>query len=573
MKVGEVEKGKNFVVKKDIGNWLEVEFGKITGYVWKESTEFIGNKPVNINNGTTYKQDKVKIVKNANIYDNSSGKLVKLAELKIGIEYPILSKHGNWYKVSYAGVIGYIHTSLVERMFTSNVKYFKVKTNNPTVYDNRSGKLVSVGTLEKGQTYKRVGSLGDWHKIQFANFYGYVHKGGTIVSDKANYRNAAGNETLYGYADVKQNSVVYDNTNGKLVKIGTINKGVKYTTVGIYGNWVKIYFANRYSYIYKDNVTITRINVMKPNNYVNPIQTYTYEQMEKDLKKIELAYPGLANIEVIGKSVDGRKIYALKLGKGSTEILIHGSHHAREWITTNLVMEMIDNYAYNYAKSNSLGGYNVKDLLNKTSIWFVPMVNPDGVTLVQKGHTSARNPKEVLRINGGSTNFSSWKANIRGVDLNRQYPAGWNTIVSNPGKPSTQNYKGPYPLSEPEAKAMYDFTNKHDFKTAVSYHSSGEIIYWNYKQSGARLERDRALAKLISGKTGYSLVPVKSNPSGGGFNDWFLMEKQNPGFTPELSPYVGARPVPLKNFGSIWKQNDTIGLMLAKEAYDNRNKR
>ena len=58
--------------------------------------------------------------------------------------------------------------------------------------------------------------------------------------------------------------------------------------------------------------------------------------------------------------------------------------HAREHMTTNVLMEMIDNYTVAYRKSSSFAGYNVKSTLNKTSIWFVPMMNPDGVTLVQK---------------------------------------------------------------------------------------------------------------------------------------------------------------------------------------------
>jgi len=572
VQVGKLEEGNLFVVKKESGNWLEIQYGMIVGYVWKGSTEYVAQRPANINTGSSYKDNKVRVVKPTNVYDNSTGTLVKIGELNVNIEYPVLSVHGNWFKVSYAGVIGYVHNSLVEQMFTSNIKYFEVTSNNPTVYDNRSGTLKAVGTLEKGQSYERIGDHGDWHKIKFSNFYGYIHKSGTKVANGSSIKNHSTGESLYGYADVKEAAVVYDNTSGSLVKFATINKGVKYPIVGVYGDWVKLDLADRYGFIYNKNLTITKVNVLKPNNYVNPKQTYTYEQMEKDLKEIQAAYPGLAQLTTIGKSVDGRNIYALKLGKGSTEILIHGAHHAREWITTNLVMEKMDQYAFHYAKGTSMNGYNVKDLLNKTSIWFVPMVNPDGVTLVQKGHTSAKNPTNVLKINGGSTDFSSWKANIRGVDLNRQYPAGWDTIVSNPGKPSTQNYKGPSPLSEPEAKAMYDFTNNHDFKTAISYHTSGQIIYWNYKQTGDRLERDRNLANMMKNKTGYSLVPVKSNPSGGGFNDWFLQTKRKPGFTPELSPYVGARPVPLSNFDKIWRENDTVGLLFAQEAYKNRYK-
>ncbi|MFD1736819.1 M14 family metallocarboxypeptidase [Bacillus salitolerans] len=269
---------------------------------------------------------------------------------------------------------------------------------------------------------------------------------------------------------------------------------------------------------------------------------------------------------MIGKSVDGRNLYAIKLGKGDKEIFINGSHHAREHMTSNLVMEMLDVYSYHYKTKEPYSGYDVYEVLNEVSIWFVPMVNPDGVTLVQKGYTSARNPSQVLKLNNGSTDFSAWKANIRGVDLNRQYPAKWESIRHDPGKPSPQNYKGPAPLSEPETKALVDFTLKHKFKTAVSYHSSGEIIFWHFHQSGAQKDRDFHIGKMLETKTGYRLVDPVSNPSGGGYTDWFISNQKNPAYTPELSPHVGPRPIPLENYDKIWTQNNTVGLMLAHEA-------
>ncbi|PLR90767.1 M14 family zinc carboxypeptidase [Bacillus sp. T33-2] len=299
---------------------------------------------------------------------------------------------------------------------------------------------------------------------------------------------------------------------------------------------------------------------------VNPNQVYTYETMAADIALLQQNYPYLIKTEVIGNSVDGRNIYAVKVGNGQKEITINGSHHAREHMTTNLLMEMIEQYAKSYADGTSFSGYDTTSLLNNVSIWFVPMVNPDGVSLVQKGHASAKNPQYVLQLNNYSTDFSSWKANIRGVDLNRQYPADWANISGNTGRPSSQNFKGYSPLSEPEAIALYNFTRAHNFKTAVAYHSSGQILYWYFNQDSSVYNRDYNLALKYGALTGYSLVNPTSSPSGGGYTDWFIQDMRQPGFTPEISPYTYNKPVPLSNYASIWEQNKAAGLMLALDA-------
>ncbi|ARK32202.1 peptidoglycan-binding protein [Halalkalibacter krulwichiae] len=298
------------------------------------------------------------------------------------------------------------------------------------------------------------------------------------------------------------------------------------------------------------------------SSIVDGSRTYSYSQMRSDIERLEFFYPGLIETRVIGRSVDGRNIYAIKLGHGSKEVMFNGSHHAREHMTTNVLMKMVDDYAKAYAGHNSYGGYNVRTVLNNVSIWFVPMLNPDGVMLVQQGANSARNPSQAIVLNNGSTNFQGWKANIRGVDLNRQYPALWNTITNNPGRPGPANYKGTAPLTEPEAKALYDFTLSRNFMTAISYHSSGEVIYARYNQE----PYTQRIAQGVANITGYSPINLQHSQSGGGFTDWFILNRKRPGLTPEISPFVGDRPVPLSNWSRVWNQNRTVGLYIANEA-------
>jgi g-D-glutamyl-meso-diaminopimelate peptidase len=294
---------------------------------------------------------------------------------------------------------------------------------------------------------------------------------------------------------------------------------------------------------------------------VNGKQIYSYEQMEKDISILSKSYPSIIQSQIIGSSVAGKNIYAVKLGKGEKEIFLSGTHHAYEHMTTNVLMKMIDLYAGAYVDDEKIADYSVKTVLDKISIWFVPMVNPDGVDLVQKGNCGICNQEFVAEINQYNTDFTSWKANIRGVDLNRQYPVLWKSIINNPGKPAPADYKGIAPLTEPEALALYNFTNSRNFEASISYHSSGNTIF-------TRLGNDRhtaKLASLVSKATGYQIIDLTSNLSGGGFSDWFILIKKRPALTMEISPFLGPRPVPLKNWDEIWKRNKAVGIIAAGE--------
>lgn len=301
---------------------------------------------------------------------------------------------------------------------------------------------------------------------------------------------------------------------------------------------------------------------------VNPKQTYSYNKMVQDIKKLQKAYPSLISYKVIGKSEYGRNIYAVSLGKGTATTFINGSHHAREWLTTNLNMYMLEQYARSYQKRAKINGYDARIILTNTKIWFVPMVNPDGVTLQQQGLKAF--PKSahagLIKMNNGSKNFKRWKANAKGIDLNRQYDAGWKNIVNNAKGPSYSHYKGKTPASAKEVKAILSFVNSINPEMSVAYHSSGKILYWNYKQT-TYYKRDLAYAKKIGQMTGYSLVYPGKNPSGGGFSDWFIQTKKRPSFTPEISKYYGETNPPISEFASTWKENKAVGLYVAQESY------
>ncbi|WP_342564693.1 M14 family metallocarboxypeptidase [Paenibacillus sp. FSL R7-0345] len=318
---------------------------------------------------------------------------------------------------------------------------------------------------------------------------------------------------------------------------------------------------------------LTLVLAIKPaeaaDAIVNPNQVYSYTIMQRDIERLVKAHPDLVSMESLGQSPYGRQLWAVKLGRGESVLFLNGSHHAREWMTSTVLMKMIDTYAGAYVNNTNIANYNVRRLLDEVSIWIVPMVNPDGVTLSQQGTAglSAELAKTLRLYNGNSSNFTRWKANMQGIDLNRQYPANWNAIKNAGSFPKYQNYKGQRPAQAPEVQLMMDFTYRIDPEVTISYHSSGEIIFWHFNTLSSNVARDQAMARELSRITGYSLVAPEKNPSGGGYKDWFIQEFGRPGYTIEIAKYAGESNVPLSQFASVWNDNRTVGLYSAMQSY------
>ena len=215
-------------------------------------------------------------------------------------------------------------------------------------------------------------------------------------------------------------------------------------------------------------------------------------------------------------------------------VLVQGAIHAREYITAYLIMLLSRSF----------------DVFGKFgTVYFIPAVNLDGIKIAEKF-------------------CGSYKANARGVDLNVNFPAGFGNGAKNLRIRGTENYIGKRPFSERETQALRDFTLSVRPDVALSYHSKGEEIYFDFHQSGKRLERDKRIAKVIARETGYKIRP--SGASAGGYKDWCIESLGISSFTVEvgeddLSHPIGISeiyPIFLKNRGVIsaiteklWKQN------------------
>ncbi|MFG6119291.1 M14 family metallopeptidase [Thalassobacillus sp. B23F22_16] len=301
---------------------------------------------------------------------------------------------------------------------------------------------------------------------------------------------------------------------------------------------------------------------------VNPDTAYSYDVLTKDIQALADRYPNAITYQSIGTSPYGREIWAVKVGSGEQNILVNGSHHAREWLTSTLNMKMVEEYAKAYTNNTTINGFQVRTLLDDVAIWFVPMVNPDGVTLQQQGlgafPSSVHN--DLKAMNDGSSDFTRWKANAKGEDLNRQYPADWENIKHSSGKPYYKDFKGYYPMQAVESQHLASFTYETGPRSTIAYHSAGEIIYWYFNQDGKQYDRDNKVVDNIGLITGYQPVSPEPNPSGGGYTDWFVDEFKRTGLTIEIGAYPGERHLPTSAFEQIWNKNKIVPLRMAENA-------
>jgi len=303
---------------------------------------------------------------------------------------------------------------------------------------------------------------------------------------------------------------------------------------------------------------------------VNPNQTYSYEQMMADAQALSAQYPELVQLGSIGQSVEGRELLLIRLGTGPKKLLLLGAHHAREYITAAFLMETADEYTRAAATGGTYGEYDLAAMLKAVTVYIVPMVNPDGVNLVQNGVESVKNPEKVKAMRMLKKSYAEWKANINGVDLNRQYPCHWDVKASNTAVPSSEMYKGTAPATEPEVKAVMALCNSTDFGLAASFHTKGEVIYWADSGTEEAVAADAAIAQSLADVTGYKLAPVSQDPAvyGAGFENWFRQEFKRPGFCVELTPPdKTSAPHDDTQFDAlVWKRSKYIGALLMLQA-------
>jgi len=155
---------------------------------------------------------------------------------------------------------------------------------------------------------------------------------------------------------------------------------------------------------------------------------YNFDTLRTDLDLLVSSYPFL-QVFSIGKSVLGNDLYCIRLGKGNKQVFYSGSYHANEWITSAVLMKFVNDFSAAYESNSNIYGYSTREIFDSTSIYIIPMVNPDGANLVTGSFARTSFLYQHFRniaLQYPDIPFpDGWKANFNGVDLNLQFPALW----------------------------------------------------------------------------------------------------------------------------------------------------
>lgn len=280
------------------------------------------------------------------------------------------------------------------------------------------------------------------------------------------------------------------------------------------------------------------------------------------VRGLSLRYPFLKTGS-IGSSVMSKPLYSLSLGTGSGRVIYNATHHANEWLTTPLLMKYIEQLCAAYQSGGDIFGQSAQELLLRSTLHFVPAVDPDGIDLVTGALSDGEYFEKARRIAMRYPDIpfpDGWKANIEGVDLNLQYPADWEIARDNKFalgfiSPAPSDYVGTAPLTAPESRAMYDFTLSVSPSMVLAYHSQGRVIYRKFTDHEP--PRSKEIADIFSAVSGYSVEETPFASGFAGYKDWFIEAFDRPGYTIEVGR--GRNPLPLSDFDRIYAEN--IGIL------------
>lgn len=277
-----------------------------------------------------------------------------------------------------------------------------------------------------------------------------------------------------------------------------------------------------------ERARLARPTAARPADWFAEYRDYT--AIGTHLRELAELAPDRARIQVIGASLEGRPIWALRIGGSSATVpmLVNGTQHAREWIASMVTTCVADRLVRDYDRDPGIRAF-----VDSTALWVVPVVNPDGY---QYSWSSDR----------------YWRKNRRdrfGVDLNRNFSVAWGGSGSSRSE-RAQNYRGAYAFSEPETAALRDLALRERIAAHVDFHSYGQLVLypWGHTRSPTN-DRDRfaatgdriASALFAQHQTRYVLQPANDlYPASGIMTDWMYGAAGALSYTIELRPKGGS---------------------------------
>ncbi len=312
-------------------------------------------------------------------------------------------------------------------------------------------------------------------------------------------------------------------------------------------------------------VTVKAAETKKPVYYVSSTNgKYTYSAMTSDLLSITKFHQADKPVKLlkIGTSLDKRSIYCLQIGnpKAKKKIIYTAGIHGREYMNPYFVMDNIEEMLNHYDTAYSKKGYTYRQLYNQVCLYVIPMLNPDGISIAQQGANAIQN--KTLRANVKKIqkrlgiSYSRWKGNAKNVDLNRNFPSGWEKLSSYRKEGSSGSKAG----SEPETKCMMNYINTIKPTAVISYHSMGELFYWGYaiSKSSTCYKQALGMKKIVSRLTGYYAVPAhrSTKDACGCLEDWLAYKKKIPSVCVETGNV--ACPLPASQYNRLYSKNKMV---------------
>ncbi len=266
-------------------------------------------------------------------------------------------------------------------------------------------------------------------------------------------------------------------------------------------------------------------------------QYHTYAEIEEEFHELVNEYPGIAYVSSLGKSIENRELWAIKISDNVEQdedeevVVLIGGHHGREWISVEVPFLIAEHLLESY----DTDAY-IKELVDNSEIWVVPLVNPDGH---QHSVSVNRFWRKNRRDNGDGT---------FGVDLNRNYEYEWGGPGSS-GDTFSNIYCGTSPFSEPETQAVRDFLQAQSPTALISYHSFGQLVMYPWGCIIDPADDKDLLHGLATSMTeeiediyGVSYTPQQSSALyilSGDAMDWIYASDSIPAFSIELRPRGG----------------------------------
>lgn len=287
------------------------------------------------------------------------------------------------------------------------------------------------------------------------------------------------------------------------------------------------------------------------------------QSCEETILALVEKYP-FCRTELLTTTAFGRPVRTLVIGTGPRKVIYTAAHHANEWITALLLLQFAQDLAQSIADGTEIFGVPGTQIAREATIYMVPLVDPDGVDLVVGAISDDPGYRQAQRIAAQFPQIpfpNGWKANLNGVDLNLQYPAGWLQareikFMQGFDRPAPRDYVGRAPLDQKESRALAGYTEYIDPALILAFHSQGRQIYWKYQD--IQIPGAKELGEVFARVSGYTLEDTPYASGFAGYKDWFILRFGKPGYTVEVGQ--GENPLPLEQFPQIYRDN--LGILV-----------